>query len=302
MRNLIQSRISEMTPNQVKIARFILDFPEEAAFMTATRLATRVGVSESTVVRFAFFLGFPGYGEMRGEISKTLLDTLSTLRRIDSYRTEASNGYLDRVMAMDVDTLLKLRSQIPRAQIESFADMAVQAESIFIAATRSSFVLGYYLHYYLSWVRKSVTLLPEVTAYEVLQNAPADSLVIGITFPRYSRWTVDILAHSKEKGLKTAAITDDIESPLVPFSSHVVYVPFSPISFLDSFTAPLCMINCLIISISMKYGDTLKERFASLENLWKLNRTYISPSPKSLNVQPRADGKEETGKEDDARS
>ena len=301
MRNLIQSKISEMTPNQVKMARFILDFPEEAAFMTATRLAERVGVSESSVVRFAFFLGFSGYGKMRGEISRTL-HTLSTLRRIDSYRTESSDGYLDRVMAMDVDTLLKLRSQIPRAQIESFVDMAVQAESIFIAATRSSFVLGYYLHYYLSWVRKSVTLLPEVTAYEVLQNAPKDSLVIGITFPRYSRWTVDILAHSKEKGLKTVAITDNIESPLVPFSSHVVYVPYSPISFLDSFTAPLCMINCLIISISMRYGDTLKERFASLENLWKLNKTYIYPSPKLLNLQPQADGKEETGKEDDARS
>jgi len=302
MRNLIQSQISEMSPNQVKIARFILDSPEEAAFMTATRLAERVGVSESTVVRFAFFLGFRGYGKMREEISRTLLDTLSTLRRIDRSCTKANDGYLEKIMDLDLETLLKLRERIPKSYIESFADVVFRAKSVFIAASRSSYTLGYYFHYYLSWIRKSVTLLPEVTAYEFLENAPAGSLVIGITFPRYTRWTVDILAHSHGKGLETGAITDTMESPLVPFASHVVYVPYSPLSFIDSFTAPLCMINCLIISISMKYGDTLKERFASLENLWKLNRTYISPSPKSLNVQPRADGKEETGKEDDARS
>lgn len=280
-----------MSANQVKIARFILDFPEEAAFLTATRMAERVGVSESTVVRFAFFLGFPGYGKMREAISHSLLDTLSTLQRIDCYRNEASEGYLEKIMDLDMETLFKLRERVPKSDIESFAEAIFRANSVFIAASRSSFVLGYYLHYYLSWIRRSVTLLPEVTAYEFLENAPSDSLVIGITFPRYTRWTVEILDHAHRKRMETGAITDAIDSPLIPLSSHVVYVPYSPISFLDSFTAPLCMINCLIISVSMRYGDTLKERLGCLENLWKKNQTYISPIQKTLNIELSAEGK-----------
>jgi len=278
MRDLIQSKISAMSRNQLRIAQFILDAPGEAAFLTASRMAERTGVSEATVVRFASFLGYAGFGKMREAISHSLLDTLSTLQRIERYHTEASEGYLDKIVDRDLETLAKVRERIPHEEIESLSEAVARADSVFIAASRSSFVLAYYLHYYLSWIRSSVTLLSESTAYEVLENAPSRSLVVGISFPRYTRWTVEVLAHAHEKGLDTGAVTDAIASPLAPHSTHVVYVPYSPVSFVDSFTAPLCMLNCLILSVSNRYGESLSERFGDLEALWVRNRTYLAPS------------------------
>jgi DNA-binding MurR/RpiR family transcriptional regulator len=152
-----------------------------------------------------------------------------------------------------------------------------RATAVFVAGSRSSFALAYYLHYYLSWIRPSVTLLSENTAFETLENAENGSLVIGISFPRYTRWTVEILKHAGEKGLARASITDSMASPLAMQSDCVVTVPYTPVSFIDSFTAPMCLLNCIILSVSRKAGDTVSARFSALEGLWARNETYLSP-------------------------
>jgi DNA-binding MurR/RpiR family transcriptional regulator len=277
MKEQLLSKISEMSPNQLKVARFILDFPQEAAFLTASRLAARTGVSEATVVRFASFLGFEGYGKMRDSISHMVLDELSTVERIRDYRKEAEGSFLEKIVAKDIQALSKVQGHIPESQVEEMSKAIMEANAVLVAGSRSSFALAYYLHYYLSWIRTSVSLLSENTAFETLENADKGSLVIGISFPRYTRWTVEILKHAGEKGLARASITDSMASPLAMESDCVVTVPYTPVSFIDSFTAPMCLLNCIILSVSRKAGDTVSARFSALEGLWARNRTYLSP-------------------------
>ncbi len=277
MKDLLLSKIPEMSQNQLKIARFILDSPQEAAFLTASRLSSMVGVSEATVVRFASFLGFGGYGKMRDSISHMVLDELSTVERIRDYRKETEGSYLEKIVDEDIEALSRVHGHIPEKQVEDLSKAITEATSVFVAGSRSSFTLAYYLHYYLSWIRPAVTLLSENTAFETLESAEKGALVVGISFPRYTRWTVEILQHAKEKGLERGAITDSLVSPLAIESSFVVTVPYTPVSFIDSFTAPICFLNCIILSVSRSLGDSVPARFASLERLWTRNRTYLSP-------------------------
>jgi len=284
MRDLLLSKIPEMSPNQLKIARFILDSPQEAAFLTASRLASIVEVSEATVVRFASFLGFPGYGKMRDAISHMVLDGLSTVERIRDYKKETEESYLEKIVGKDVEALSRVQGHLPEEQLEALSRAITEAAAVFVAGARSSYALAYYLHFYLSWIRPSVTLLSESTAFEMLENAEKGSLVIGISFPRYTRWTVEILRYAGEKELQTGAITDSLVSPLAMESSFVVTVPYTPVSFIDSFTAPICFMNCIILSVSRRLGDSVPARFAVLENLWARNRTYISPGKLSTGL------------------
>ncbi len=284
MKEELLSKIPAMSPSQLKVARFILDFPQEAAFLTASRLAERIGVSEATVVRFASFLGFEGYGKMRASISQRLLDELSTVERIRDYRKEAGGSFLETILAKDIQALSKVQGHIPEDQVEEMAKAITKAAAVFVAGARSSYALAYYLHYYLSWIRPSVTLLSENTAFETLENAKSDSLVVGISFPRYTRWTVEILKYAGEKGLERASITDSLVSPLAMEASFVVTVPYTPVSFIDSFTAPISFLNCLILSVSRKLEDSLPERFAALESLWARNRTYLSSGKLSTSL------------------
>ncbi|MDO9507930.1 MAG: MurR/RpiR family transcriptional regulator [Thermovirgaceae bacterium] len=284
MKEFLLSKISDMSPSQLKIARFILDSPQEVAFLTASRLASLVGVSEATVVRFASFLGFDGYGKMKDSISHMVLDELSTVERIRDYRKEAEGSYLEMIVGKDVEALSRVQGHIPENQVEELSKAIVEAKAVFVAGSRSSYALAYYLHYYLSWIRPAVTLLSENTAFETLENVGKGSLVIGISFPRYTRWTVEILQYAREKGLERGSITDSLVSPLAMESSFVVTVPYTPVSFIDSFTAPICLINCIILSVSRKLGDSIPEMFAALESLWARNRTYLFPGklPTSL--------------------
>jgi DNA-binding MurR/RpiR family transcriptional regulator len=148
------------------------------------------------------------------------------------------------------------------------------AESVFIAGHRSSKALAYYLFYYLSWFFPAVELLEPETALEKITGAGRKALVIGISFPRYATWTVQMLKYARKKGLKVAAVTNDYSSPLAAPSELVVTVPWNPLSFIDSFTAPISVINCIILAAARTLGDDARNKLAELEELWKENGVY----------------------------
>ncbi|ADE57985.1 MurR/RpiR family transcriptional regulator [Aminobacterium colombiense] len=277
LRERITAKINELSPGHRKVARFILEKPREAAFLTASQLGAHVGVSEATVIRFAYTLGLSGYQELHQSISHMLIDDLSTLARLEKYRSSGKKGIFGTAMDKDINAMKMAQFRLDEKVLLDLAKTFVEAPAVYIAGYRSSYTLAYYLSFYLSWLLPAVKLMPLDSPYELLVNAPRESVVVGISFPRYSTWTVDVLRRAQEHNLKTVAITDEHTSPLANHALHILAVPYSPISFIDSFAAPMSVLNCIILSISQQLGDQVTSLFETFEQYWKEQNLYEPP-------------------------
>ncbi|WP_286846959.1 MULTISPECIES: MurR/RpiR family transcriptional regulator [Aminobacterium] len=280
LREQIAAKINELSPGQRKVAYFILEKPREAAFLTASQLGTQVGVSEATVIRFAHTLGLSGYQELHQAISHMLIDHLTTLERMEKYRTSGEKSLFDTAIGKDINSMRLVQSRLDEKVIRNLAALFTQAPAIYIAGYRSSYTLAYYLSFYLSWILPNIKLMPLDMPYELLVNAPPESVVTGISFPRYSTWTLKVLRYARGNNLQTVAITDEYTSPLATYALHVVTIPYTPISFIDSFAAPISVLNCIILSIAQELGDTLSSRLEILERYWEENNLYVPPTLK----------------------
>ncbi|HCL79474.1 MAG TPA: hypothetical protein DIC53_05855 [Synergistaceae bacterium] len=270
----ITSRTKEMTASQLRIAEYVLGTPEDAVFLTAKQLAERVGVSEATVIRFARFLGFSGYQEFYTAMTTFLMDRLSTLRRLAEYAAPQGNGLFERAIQKDMDTLARAQAALPSESLKRAGKLLAEAPAVYIAGYRSSHSLAYYLAFYLSWILPNVHILRTDIPFEMLSNAPKGSVVFGISFPRFSTWTVRTLGVAKELGLTTAALTSDGLNPLAADPQYTLSVPYQPISFIDSFAAPMSLLNCIILSVAEALGPKMTEKLETLEKHWKEDGIY----------------------------
>lgn len=266
----------EMTPRQALAASFIHEFPREAAFLTASQLGDRVGVSETTVLRLSKLLGYSGYQDLRTALAGQLMNHLSTLERAKDYEGTSGDDLFERAISIDLEALASARKLPPSEELRALGRALAEGEAIYLAGYRSSYALVYYLSFYLSWILSNVKTVSLHMPFEMLINAPRNSLVLGISFPRYSTWTVNVLTNAKNLGLTTAAITSDLTSPLAAIADLVLPVPHKPISFIDSFAAPMSLLNCLILSVAEHLGDKKTEILERLESHWKEEGIYTA--------------------------
>ncbi len=271
----LREKMGDLTATQRKIARFILDYPSEAAFLTATQLGDRLGVSQSTVVRFAVQLGFEGYPQMRAALKDAIMDKLTTKDRLKSYSEEEPEGNIClHALHDDLEALTKTIEDFNPASIEKASQAIVAADHVYIVGHLSSGSLAYFLWYYLVWFFPNTHLVDKTLANELFVNATERSLAIGISFPRYTRWTVETLGFAKKTGMNTVAICSGYDSPMADVSDVLISVPWKPLSFIDSFTAPMSVINCLLLNTARIMGPSVQEKLAKLEMMWKENEVY----------------------------
>jgi len=278
LRTLIQSKRSQMSDRQGRIADLILHSPRETAFMTATELASAAGVSEATVIRFAYFLGFSGYHALRDAVKEMLMDRLSTLERLQTSAPGEGKAQAADAVRIDLSTLSSYQGTLIPEAVDEMGAALAGAPAVYIAGYRSSYSLAYYLSFYLSWLLPNVSLIGEDIPYEMLVNAPEGGVVVGISFPRYSRWTVDVLTFARTSGLTVAAVTDSPNSPLARQARYLMTVAYQPVSFVDSLTTPLCALNGLILSVA-NHLDGVRERLERLEHIWIDQGVYAAGGP-----------------------
>ena len=283
MTHNILSRISEMLPGLSKshklIGRYIMDNSEHAMNMTATKLGEEIGVSESTVVRFANELGFKGYPELQKALRTLIKTKMTSVQRIDVSDSMISDDVLKDVMMSDIENLKTSVENLDREEFEKASDMISNASSVYIVGVRSSSMLANFLYYYLDLIMDNVHLVMTTGAgeiFEQLRRIKKDDVIIGITFPRYSSRTRECLEISKKCGANIVAITDSNVSPIASIANSVLYVKSDMASFVDSLVGPLSVINALIVSVGRKKKDSLKNTFRRLEELWEEFDVYDS--------------------------
>lgn len=274
---LIQLRFSRLSKGQKLIAEYILKNYDKAAFMTAARLGDSVGVSESTVVRFANELGFTGYPKLQKALQELIKNKLTTVQRLELSNDYVSEGYaLKGVLKADMENIRATLEKINYNTFEDVVNKIFEAKRIYIIGLRSSTALAEFLGFYLNVILKNVRTVSYGISdiFEQMINAGEGDLVIGIGFPRYAARTIDALDFAKDRGAEVVAITDSLLSPLATKADHTLIAQSNMASFVDSLVAPLSVINALIIAVGMREKENIANTFGSLETIWKEYNVY----------------------------
>ena len=274
----IQSEMSSFSKGQKLIAHFILESYDKAAFMTASKLGKTVKVSESTVVRFAAELGYDGYPAMQKALQEMIRSKLTSVQRIEvSNDRIGDQDILSMVMQSDIEKIHLTMEETDRVQFQRAVDAITAARHIYILGVRSAAAIASFLGFYSTLIFQNVTIIHTTSASEVFEQllhiGPED-VIVGISFPRYSRRTVKAMQFAHDRGAEAIAITDSQTSPLVPYSSITLLAKSDMASFVDSLVAPLSLVNALIVAIGRKKNDDLSRTFESLERIWDEYEVY----------------------------
>lgn len=270
--HLLQSKMLSFSKGQKRIAAYILDNSGEAAYMTASRLGEEVGVSESTVVRFAMELGFDGYPglhEAMQELNRNLLT--STQRMQVSNQQIADDEILEKVMQSDLDKLKRTLDSVEREQFDRAVGLLLESSSVYVMGVRSAAPLASFASFYLNLVFPNVRLVESTGSgelFERLIRLGPDSVFLAISFPRYSKRIVDMVHYAKSVGAKVISLTDNSASPIAALADAVLFARSDMASFVDSLVAPLSIINALIVACGRKRQDSVGETLGRLEQLW----------------------------------
>ena len=275
---LLQERFPEFSKGQRRIAQYITDSYDKAAFMTANKLGKTVGVSESTVVRFAVDLGFDGYPSMQKAMQEMVLNRLTSVQRIKVANDRIGDqDVVSMVIQSDMEKLRQTSETVDRAEFQSAVQGILNARRVYIIGVRSvapmADFLGYYLNYMLNNVR-TVTASGTGEMFEQIVGVEREDVVIAFSFPRYSSATLKAAQYCRSTGANVIAITDKRESPLARSADHVICAKSDMVSLVDSLVAPLSVVNALIVAVASKREKELRRTFDALERIWDQYHVY----------------------------
>ncbi len=270
--SILQEKEPTFSKGQKRIARYITDSYDKAAFMTANRLGKTVGVSESTVVRFAVDLGFDGYPSMQKAMREMVLNRLTSVQRIEV----ANNRFGDQdvvsmVLHSDMEKLRQTSETVSREEFAAAVNAILKAKRVYILGVRSVAPLANFLGYYLNYMFNNVHVLSGLSAgemFEKIVSVNSDDVIIAFSFPRYSASTTKGARYCRSAGATVIGITDSKDSPLGQCSDHVLLAKSDMVSLVDSLVAPLSLVNALIVAIASRKEKELSQTFANLERIW----------------------------------
>jgi DNA-binding MurR/RpiR family transcriptional regulator len=273
----IEASFGDMSKGQKRIADFILKNYDKAAYMTALRLGDSVGVSESTVVRFAMDLGYPGYPQLQKALQDMVRNRLTTLQRMEMTSDMSRSMVLRTVLRADMNNLRQTIESIDAEEFEQVVDLVYNSRRVYLLGARSSAPLAQFMGYYLNFLLDNVQIVTSGIndIMEQLVHIDSNDVLIGISFPRYSKRTIEGVKFAKEKGAKIVAITDSGASPLNEYTNHVLVAHSNIASFVDSLVAPFSIANAFIVAIGLQKRHEASENFMELERIWDEYNVYI---------------------------
>ena len=283
MKNDIVKQMRDLMPTfskgQKKIANAILSDYNGTAYLTAAKLASMVGVSESTVVRFATELGFKGYPEFQKAIQKSISTKMTSNQRISAAEQHFAGGdILKSVMTSDIERIKHTLENIDRNVFDNVVQSLLKAKRIFIMGTQSSASLAAFLNFNLCLFFSDVHMIQTAStneAFEQMLDINQDDVLFAITYPRYSMKIVNASSYAKSEGATVISLTDSMEAPVAPHSNYVLTAQSNLATFADSLTAPISVLNAIVVALVV-HGkrEELEARLNKLETLWEQYNVY----------------------------
>ena len=278
--NRINNKYSRMSKGQKHLATYISDNYDKAVFLTAAKMGEIVGVSESTVVRFATFLGYKGYPEFQKALEELVRNKLNSVQRMEvTYGRITQSQILETVLQSDSDKIKSTLEKIDHSAFEAAVDTILGAKNIYIIGIRSCAPLASFLAFYMNLMFDNVRLLSTSSSSELFEQMVRineEDVIIGISFPRYSMRTLKALEFANNRNAKVITLTDSVHSPMNLYSSCNLIADSDMASIVDSLVAPLSVINALIVALCMKKQKEVAKTLTMLEDIWDEYQVYES--------------------------
>lgn len=282
MKNFILTKVDiknkKLSKGHKKLVAYITENYDKAAFMTASKLGGKVGVSESTVVRFATEMGFKGYPELQKELQQMIKSKLTAVQRMEVSSTLiGEQDAIKKVLNGDIDLIRDTLEQISTDEFTKAVQTINNARKIYILGVRSSASLASFLYFYLNPVFENVVLIDTSSGSEMFEQMfriSEEDVCVAISFPRYSKQTINALRFINDRGTKIIAITDSADSPIAEYADNILVAKSDMVSVVDSLVAPLSLINALIVAVTFSRRDEVYNNFNKLESIWDEYQVY----------------------------
>ena len=260
-----------------KIAQYIVEHYDKAVFMTASKLGESVGVSESTVVRFASAMGYEGYPQLQRSLQELVSHRLTANQRFEMSTEIDPREALGVVLKSDVQNLRATMEQMDETVFEDVVNRLLSARAIYVMGLRSAAPLAQFMGYYLNYIFDNVHLVSSgaTDVFEDNSKLKENDVLVGISFPRYSTRTLEAMRFAKRCGAQVVAITDGPMSPLADMADATLTARTDMASFVDSLAAPLSLINALLVALGLHRKEALKDHFRQLESIWETYEVYL---------------------------
>ena len=279
---VIERKMPTFSKGQKLIGRFITQHYDKAAFMTASRLGDTVGVSESTVVRFATEVGFEGYPQLQKNLQEIIRNRLTTVQRMDIIDGQIGgedilSSVLSRVLTQDSEKIRRTLEETDRAALAQAVEAIVTAREVYILGIRSSSMLASFLAFYFNQIFPHVRCVNSNSTSETFEQMfriGKEDVFIPISFPRYSQRTLKAARYAKSRGATVIAITDSTSAPLAQAADILLLARSEMASFVDSLVAPLSVINALIVAVGLRKKEEISRTYSTLESIWEEYQVY----------------------------
>ncbi|HJB00463.1 MAG TPA: MurR/RpiR family transcriptional regulator [Candidatus Mediterraneibacter merdavium] len=274
----IEEKYNKMSKGQRRLADYVRENYDKAVFLTAAKLGETVGVSESTVVRFAIQLGYKGYPGFQKALEELVRNKLNSIQRMEvTYGRISQSEILETVLQTDIEKIKQTLAVIDHKAFDLAIDTILEAKRIYVIGIRSCAPLASFLSFYLNLICENVTVVDTNSSSEIFEQLiriSGDDVIIGISFPRYSMRTLKALEFASNRKAKVITLTDSIHSPMNLYSSCNLIARSDMASIVDSLVAPLSVINALVVALCMKKQDEVVDTLETLEEIWGEYQVY----------------------------
>lgn len=274
----IHAKYGRMSKGQKRLSDYIIENYDKAVFLTAEKLGKMVGVSESTVVRFASFLGYDGYPQFQRALEELVRNRLNSIQRMEvTYGRISQPQILKTVLQSDMEKIKSTMDMIDQNEFEKAVDIILNAEHIYIVGIRSCAPLASFLSFYFNLIFDNVHQLYTSSSSELFEQMiriSSRDVIIGISFPRYSKRTLKALEFAASRNAQVISLTDSVHSPMNMYSSCRLFARSDMASIVDSLVAPLSVINALIVALCMKKQTEVTRTLGTLEQIWDEYQVY----------------------------
>ena len=268
---LLSGENLKFSKSQKRIAEYIENNYDKAAFMTAAKLGLAVGVSESTVVRFATSLGYNGYPDFQKALSELIKTELTSVQKVEMASEKIGGDVLGGIFSHDIDMIRRTVAKVDKTAFSDAVERIDKARKIYVLGVRSAYSLASFIHFYFRLFFKDVCLVDTTSTeevFETMMDIGAGDVLIAISFPRYSSRTVKAAKFANDRRASVIAITDSDSSPLAMFADDLLVASSMAASFVDSLVAPMSLCNALIAAVGLRKKDEVSKTFERLEKIW----------------------------------
>jgi DNA-binding MurR/RpiR family transcriptional regulator len=287
----IKAKADLLPRAQRKLLEFILANEEESVFLRIGDLARRAEVSQATVTRLSRGLGFKGFPELQKELQRLFRNKLTTTSRLQktAKKVGSERDVLTKVLETDIENIAGTLRETSLSEFRRFVKCLASADRIVIVGLRSIHSLAVFMAVALEFLQREVWLVqPGIgDMWDRMVGLKKGDVVLGISFPRYTNETVEVLHWAKTWGLTTLAITDSPISPLAQHADHVLTARYHMDSFIESFTAPLSLINAIVTALGIQDRTRTLALLRKLEEVWKRQKIYYPTGERTLKAERR---------------